>query len=232
MSYEYTKEVDELLKTNADLRAEGHETREQLKALEERFNALNDQRIGLTLDLEAARAAKGDPLIEIAVRGRLRAVSNDSGQITVFSIGKDGKRQFKVDASSGKAVEATADDIAAELRSLLKETAVKAEEKAKTTKGDAASANPWLKTAGSPYGNITEQMRVLKRDPALAAKLQAEADAVQAEAVAQAQNRASIPELHRRVQAGDRNAVRQLKAVLDAKIAERSLHSTEPNTKN
>lgn len=217
------EEVDDLFETIEDLRSERAGAHEEIKALQVRLDNANRYRISLALDLAAARAACGDDLIAAAVRYRLQGVIDELDQVTVVGVGEDGRRKFKI--VSGKAVDVTADDIASELRSLLKDTAAKAGEKPEAFKGNTSPNNPWLKTAGSPYGNITEQMRLLKHDPALAARLQAEADAAQAE-TAPGQRHASIPELNRLAQAGDKGAARKLKAAIEAKIAERSRYST------
>jgi len=150
-------------------------------------NALLEKELTRQLVENTAKAAitaqKGVPeLLLQVVTSRMKVVETD-GQFSVQVVDNKGVQDWVV--KEGTTVPTTVDDLVAKLKANpIYGRAFDAEVKSGggatggvKVPGGSSKINPWMPTKASPYGNITEQMKMMREEPALAAAFQEQAKA-------------------------------------------------------
>jgi len=147
-----------------------------------RINSLTSQVEKLLIDSEAATAIakhKGDPeLLLPFIRPRLKMVETD-GQFAVQVLSDKGEQEYAI--RENKAVPATIEDLVAKFKANTKYGAFFAAsgnsgggaQQRNNQGAGSAKNNPWVKSSF----NLTEQMRLERNDPTLAAALKQQAGA-------------------------------------------------------
>lgn len=149
--------------------AERDETNKALTAEVERLLIVNEAKTAI------AKHKGIEKLLLPAIRPRLRVKKGESGEFEVEVLNEQGNQEWVT--KGGKAVAATIDDLVAKLKedtdygAAFEGTGHSGSGARNQRGGSFNGKNPWAK--GSE--NTTEQMRLLKTNPTLAASLKAQA---------------------------------------------------------
>jgi hypothetical protein len=138
---------------------------DQLSASKRRESRLRARVKEASVEAAAIKAAGRDDLLATLLRTYLKADVSDDGTAVEVYVHEMGKPRMFVPPGTATVRRMTAADLIPEIRKKYKI------EEAPATKPSAARPNPWVKATF----NLTDQMRITKTDPALAAAMKAQA---------------------------------------------------------